>query len=162
VKGSCFRLTLLQVSFMLSATAQHAIRALASLARVPADQSVLGRELAEAAQIPANFLAKVMLILGRAGIVDATRGQGGGYRLAQPPDRIPLMQVAELFDGINARPACFLGEKHDCHDMQACSAHSRWKVVSEAYLEFMTTTTIADLGAGNAPSRLHQVSNFDS
>lgn len=131
---------------MLSATSQHAIRALVCLAQVPEGQSALGREIAQLAGIPTNFLAKIMLILRNAGIVDTTRGLGGGYRLAKHPAQITIMEVAELFDGINARPGCFLGEKHACNDQEACSAHSRWKVVYEAYLDFMTTTTIEDIG----------------
>lgn len=145
---------------MLSATAQHAIRALAQMAQLPEGGSILGRELAESAGIPSNFLAKIMLTLRNAGVIDATRGFGGGYRMLQPPDRITLMQIVELFDGISARPGCFLGEKHGCNDEEACSAHSGWKVVCDAYLRFMTTTTIADIGPNEACSgpRLHSLS----
>lgn len=130
---------------MLSATSQHAIRALVHLAQVPPGKSLLGRELAESADIPANFLAKIMLTLRNAGIVDATRGQGGGYRLAKPASQLTLMPIVELFDGVSARPGCFLGEKHACTDQLACAAHGGWKDVCEAFLKFMTTTTIADL-----------------
>jgi len=145
---------------MLSATAQHAVRALAQVAQLPEGESILGRELSEAAAIPANFLAKIMLTLRNAGLVDATRGLGGGYRLLKRPDEITLMEVAELFDGINARPGCFLGEKHACSDQEACSAHAGWKVVCEAYLAYMTTTTIGDIGANKKSSRprLHSLS----
>ena len=145
---------------MLSATSQHAIRALAHMAQLPVGESILGRQLAEAANIPANFLSKIMLILRNAGIVDATRGQGGGYRLLKRPVEVTLMQVVELFDGISARSGCFLGEKHACNDQEACLAHSGWKVVYEAYLAFMTTTTISDIGLrkGRLRARLHNLS----
>ncbi|MHB8953702.1 MAG: RrF2 family transcriptional regulator [Pirellulaceae bacterium] len=67
---------------ILSAASQHAIRTLVHLAQVPAGESVLGRDLAVRAGIPANFLAKIMLTLRNAGLVDATRGQGSdiGWR----------------------------------------------------------------------------------
>lgn len=131
---------------MLSVTAQHAVRALANMANLPPGESILGRDLSESAGIPANFLAKIMLTLRNAGIVDATRGLGGGYRLSKQPEEITLMEVAELFDGIHARPGCFLGQKHACSDQDACAAHAGWKVVCDAYLNYMTTTTIADIG----------------
>lgn len=144
---------------MLSATSQYAMRALVHLAQAPAGTSMLGRNLAKAADIPANFLAKIMLSLRNAGLVDATRGLGGGYRLAKSPDEITLMQVVELFEGINARPGCFLGEKHGCSDQEACTAHAHWKAVCDAYLTFMTTTTIADIGLAEPRSgrRLHRI-----
>ncbi len=145
---------------MLSATSQHAVRALAHMAHLPVGESILGRELSDLAGIPANFLAKIMLALRNAGIVDATRGLGGGYRLLKSPDQITLMEVVELFDGINARPGCFLGEKHACNDQEACSAHAGWKVVCETYLRYMTTTTIADIGLKERSPRprLHSLS----
>jgi Rrf2 family protein len=148
---------------MLSTTSQHAIRALVHLSRVPEGGLILGRELAELAGIPANFLAKIMLALRNAGLVDATRGQGGGYRLLQSANQIALMQVVELFEGVNATPGCFLGEKHACRDEEACPAHSGWKVVCEAYFQFMTKTTIAQIGRQSdctsvAPSTLHSLS----
>ncbi len=119
----------------------------------------MGRELAEMAGIPANFLAKIMLTLRHAGIVDATRGLGGGYRMLKNPSRVTLMEVAELFDGINARPGCFMGGRHACGVQGSCSAHSRWSAVCEAYLRFMTETTIADVGAGGEAEhpRLHHL-----
>jgi Rrf2 family protein len=145
---------------MLSATSQYAMRALVHLAQSPKGASMLGRDLAKSADIPANFLAKILLILRNAGLVEATRGLGGGYRLAKDPDEITLMQVAELFEGINARPGCFLGEKHGCSDQKACTAHARWKSVCETYLQFMTMTTIADIGLKKPRSRrrLHRIS----
>ena len=93
-----------------------------------------------------------MLSLRNARLVDATRGLGGGYRLVKSPDQISLMQVVELFDGIHARPGCLLGEKQICDDQEACSAHASWKVVREAYLNYLNTTTIGDIGLKKSPA----------
>jgi Rrf2 family protein len=128
------------------------------MAQVPVGESILGRDLSESAGIPANFLAKIMLMLRNAGIVDATRGLGGGYRLVKRPEQITLMQVVDLFDGLSAHPGCFLGERHACNDEQACTAHLGWKGVCEAYYHFMTTTTIADIGLKSGRRRLHSLS----
>lgn len=131
---------------MLSATSQHAIRALVHLSRAEVGEAVLGRDLAKLAGIPPNFLSKIMLSLRNAGIVDATRGQGGGYQLRKSAGEITLMEIARLFEGVNAMPGCFMGEKHACSDEEACTAHSGWKVVCEAYSHFMNSTTIAEIG----------------
>ncbi len=101
---------------MFTATSQHALRALAHLSQVPAGDFILGRQLAEAAGVPANFLSKIMLTLRKAGLVEATRGHGGGYRLVKPARDITLLQVVELFEGANAQPRCVLGEKHLCNN----------------------------------------------
>ncbi len=137
---------------MLSATTQYALRALMHLAQIPPGTSLLGRDLATRAGIPANYLAKILLTLRNAGMVETARGQGGGYRLAKRPDRIVLVEVVDLLEGIRSRPGCFLGEGHDCCDREACSAHPAWKEVRQAYLKFLTTNTIADIGQSRVPA----------
>lgn len=137
---------------MLSVTTEHALRALVELARVPAGAWILGRDLARRASIPANYLAKILLMLRNAGLVEATRGQRGGYRLAKAPEQIFLVQVVDLFEGVRSRPGCFLGESHACNDQEACSAHALWKNVREVYLDFLTRTTIADIGQVRQPA----------
>jgi Rrf2 family protein len=132
---------------MLTATTKHALRALVHLSRVPDGQSILGRDLAEQAKIPANFLAKILLTLRNAGFVEATRGFGGGYRLARDAHDIRLIQIADLFEGASLRKSeCFLGEKRTCNDKGGCSAHPAWKRVREVFLDFLNTQSIADIG----------------
>ena len=96
--------------------------------------------------MPANYLSKIMVTLRNADLVETARGQGGGYRLAKPADQIPLMQIAELFESDRLEPTCLLGESHECCDELGCAVHVRWKKVLEAYLDFLSTTTIADIG----------------
>lgn len=131
---------------MFTATSEYALRALVQLARQPQGESVLGKDLAERAQIPANYLSKILWSLRNAGYLEATRGQGGGYRLAKDPERITLIEIVRLFEGVTAEPGCLLGEQHECSDKTPCSAHAAWKKVKEAYLHFIRSTTLADIG----------------
>ncbi len=135
---------------MLTATTEHALRALVHMASLPKGESILGRDLAERASIPANYLSKLLLTLRNAGYVETTRGFGGGYRLSKSPSQINLIDVVELFEGVRSRPGCLLGEKHDCSDATPCSAHAMWKEVKQAYLSFLESNTIADISRSNA------------
>lgn len=138
---------------MLSTTAKHALRALVRLARLPEGRIMPGRDLAQTAQIPANYLSKILCTLGSAGIIDATRGTGGGYRLQRRPENIPLAEVVELFDRPRLAHRCLLDSDRPCSDEMACGAHKPWSAVKEVYLEFLHTTTLASLAAGDAASR---------
>jgi Rrf2 family protein len=66
-----------------------------------------GRQLS-AAEIAAKYrmsphhLAKVLRALGRARVVSAVRGVGGGYRFSGNVKRVTLMDVIELFEDISA------------------------------------------------------------
>jgi Rrf2 family protein len=130
---------------MLPATCQYALRALAHLASLPRQEFVLGRELARRGSIPQNYLSKILLTLGNNGIIEAARGSGGGYRLTAPPDRIPLMQVVELFDRQVSRSTCLLGLRPVCSDADPCMAHHAWREAKESFFAFMEGTTVADI-----------------
>jgi Rrf2 family protein len=104
----------------------------------------LGRDLARTAQIPANYLSKILLTLRNAGILTTARGTGGGYRLRKSPETIRLLDIVELFDGARAKPACLLGGK-SCSDEDPCPAHESWRDIRAAYVEFLESTTLASV-----------------
>jgi Rrf2 family protein len=52
--------------------------------------------------ISVNHLSKVLRTLGRAGLVEALRGAGGGYRFKGNPRRVTLLDVIELFEPIGS------------------------------------------------------------
>lgn len=134
---------------MLSITAKHALRALVSLAAESDDKPMLGKDLAERADIPANYLSKILLTLGNAGFITATRGMGGGYRLLKSPSEIYLVDIVDLFDKSRMADGCLLDGGRRCTDQTACSAHAAWREVKAVYTRFLEDTTLAALaGAG--------------
>lgn len=137
---------------MLSNTAEYALRAMVHLARRGDETAMLGRDLADSSHVPANYLAKILLDLKKAGLVAAVRGSGGGYRLARPSRDIHLVEIVEIFDHERAHPRCLLDFREECSDHDACTAHEKWKVVRSTYVEFLRTTSLADVAqAEQAP-----------
>jgi Rrf2 family iron-sulfur cluster assembly transcriptional regulator len=133
---------------MLTITSQYALRALSHLAR-QSGEAVLGRDLAQSVEIPANYLSKVLVTLRNAGLVDTTRGSGGGYRLSRPANEIHLIDVVELFEEVSrTRSSCFLGQTRPCSETKPCTAHSAWKGAQAAYLGFLVSTPLSEI-AGN-------------
>ena len=76
-----------------------AIYAVLELAANPEHQ-LSGTEIASKYGISAHHLAKVLRDLGRAGIVEAVRGVGGGYRLTANPKRLTLLDVIQIFEPV--------------------------------------------------------------
>ena len=130
---------------IFSASTTHALRALAWLAAQGGDEAVMGRTLAGKLQLPPDYLAKILATLARKGVLVATRGVKGGYRLARAPDRIRLIDVVEPFEGRRARPGCLLQPDRPCRDSGPCSAHRAWAEVKRAYMEFLEKGTLADI-----------------
>lgn len=129
---------------MLSTTSEYALRALAHLAQQPSGAALLGRDLAHAVDIPANYLSKILLTLRNAGLVATSRGSGGGYRLRKPAGEIFLIDVVELFDEISrSTPSCFLRHTRPCSSKTPCTAHAAWSDLQAAYLGFLVSTPLS-------------------
>jgi len=52
--------------------------------------------------VSSHHLAKVMHVLGRAGLVRSVRGVGGGYRFSGNIRRITLLDIVELFEKLGS------------------------------------------------------------
>lgn len=141
---------------MFSLTSEHAFRALAALACSSDDETVLARILSSSAGAPISYLSKILGTLTKAGILRASPGPGGGYRLAQPAEQIPLVDVVKLFEGLKTRPDCLFESGRECSDDNPCGAHESFKELRKVYIEFLESTTIADIAgladAGGVPA----------
>lgn len=66
-------------------------------------EQVSAAEIAGKYNVSGHHLAKVLRELARAGLLESTRGVGGGYRFLGNARRLTLMDVIELFEDISAR-----------------------------------------------------------
>jgi len=134
-----------------SPTCQHALRALIYLAEKDAPGPVLVREIADAAGVPRQSLAKILHALRNQGLVRSTKGPGGGYRLARSGDIMRIVEVIEAVDGhIELDKSCVLGLDR-CTDHASCALHDVWKVFRENYYTTISNMTLRD--AANALKR---------
>jgi Rrf2 family protein len=59
-------------------------------------------EIGEKYGVSSHHLAKVMHVMGRAGLVRSVRGAGGGYKFAGNARRVTLLDVAQLFEDLSS------------------------------------------------------------
>ena len=81
-----------------TAQEEYGLRCLLQIAREPTG-SVTIPEIAKREALTPAYVAKLMRVLRRVGLVKSTRGQKGGYRLAYPPDRMNLGMVLAALGG---------------------------------------------------------------
>ena len=86
----------------LQKATRFALYSVLECARDP-DRQVSATEIAEKYEVSIHHLSKVLRELGRAGILEAARGVGGGYRFKGNPRRLTLMDVIALFEDISSR-----------------------------------------------------------
>ncbi len=136
--------------------AEYGVRLLVELGR-HAEQGtpVSLKAVADAESLPLAYLERIAALLKKAGLVEATRGAHGGYRLARPASEIRMHEVVTALDGPVAPMACFVddfgdGAKVLCshHDHgELCATKLLWMRVQGGVTDALRRTTLQELVA---------------
>ncbi len=129
---------------LLTQTAEYALRALATLARLGPGESLRAADLARETSVPAQYLSKVLRRLVASGLLRAQKGHGGGFSLARGPSTIRVADVLEALDSAPIVGRCAFGWGK-CNDAQPCPLHPVWSKLSESFQTWTSTTTLADV-----------------
>ena len=131
----------------LTRKTEYALLALRYLARLEPQQHASVRQIAEWYAIPDQLLAKVMQSLKAGAIIASTKGHRGGYRLAKPLDKTPLLEVLGLFRVTAELVDCLSHDHTDCAQQARCDIKGPLAVLNHALLAPLTGLTLADLFA---------------
>jgi Rrf2 family transcriptional regulator, nitric oxide-sensitive transcriptional repressor len=111
------------------------------------DQPVTITEIADSPGISRSHLTKIVHQLGTQGLLETTRGRGGGMRLIKPAADINVGAVVRQTETDFAMVECFEGGSNHC----GLSPHCRLKGVlhqaTDAYLAVLDAVSLADLVA---------------
>ena len=128
----------------LSPAAGYAIRAVLYMASQTPDRRCEAQEIAQQEDIPVQFLWKILQLLCRGHLLRSVRGTGGGYRLAVPPEQIPLITIVEAVGDSTGADECLLRFRN-CSSDEPCALHERWAALKAQFSELLEKTTVADL-----------------
>lgn len=128
----------------LTKRGDYAVRAMLALARAEGAGPVSVRRIAEEMAIPVRFLPQVMADLHRAGLVAASPGRTGGYRLARASSAVTLLDVIEAVEGESRRRTCVL-RGGPCGVDGQCAVHAVFFAGQEAFLDVFASATLATL-----------------
>ncbi|MBI4718096.1 MAG: Rrf2 family transcriptional regulator [Planctomycetes bacterium] len=134
----------------MTRSSEYALRALIYLAQHQDGRPIPGREIAKGAGIPAKYLQKILGDLTRCGVLAASPGRKGGFRLSRPAERIQLLEVLTPFERFQLR-RCPFGNVV-CSDAHPCRAHHEWKKVVEAEQGFLREMTLDDVAEPLEPA----------
>ncbi|MCT2589044.1 Rrf2 family transcriptional regulator [Streptomyces sp. N2-109] len=77
-----------------------------TLAQLEAGATASAAQLARYYDLPAAYLAKQLQTLVKAGVLVATTGPRGGFRLGRQPSEITLLHIVEAVDGAASPYEC--------------------------------------------------------
>src|SRR5260370_19016336 len=153
----------------LSKRTQYSLRALYALTRKYGAGPVLITNLAQDESIPKKSLEQILLSLKSVGFVASKEGEGGGYVLAQPPEKITIGAVIRAIEGPLAPLACASETRFrkcdECVDVQTCGSRIVMRQVRDAMAAILdqTNLTMVCEQVDNARTKRTQarVINFD-
>jgi Rrf2 family protein len=90
----------------LSEGVEWALHCVLLIAEAPDGMALPRRVLAEHHELPEAYLAKHLQSLVRAGLLQATPGPSGGFRLARPASLISVLDVVEAIEGAASPFVC--------------------------------------------------------
>ncbi|HEY7600277.1 MAG TPA: Rrf2 family transcriptional regulator [Candidatus Limnocylindrales bacterium] len=130
----------------LTRRADYAVRAMLCLARAGGER-LSGPTIAATTGSPPRFVTQVMGDLVAAGLVRATLGRSGGYRLAKSARRISILDIVGAIEGDARRRTCVL-RAAACRGDRACEVHEIFSSAQDALLERLAMVTLASAAAG--------------
>ena len=135
-----------------SQACKYCIRAVLYLAEHGEGKPVMSRQIAAILKVPEPFLAKILQLLSKRGVLRSFKGRGGGFVLARPPGEIYLGEVVEAVEGSHFGQACILGLE-ECSAEDPCHLHSQWSRFKEEMLEVMRKQSIEEVMQKSIASR---------
>ena len=135
----------------LPASTEWVLHCATTLAQLEPGDTASTKQLAEYFDLPAPYLAKQLQALVKAGLLAATTGPRGGFRLARPASDITLLQLVEAVDGAASPYECREIRQRgrgalppeDCRD--TCILARKMEEAHDAWRRQLAATTLAGI-----------------
>ncbi len=108
-------------------------------------QMVTISELAETHGLSRNHLMKIVTDLGRQGVLQTTRGRGGGLQLLKDPARIRVGDVVRASETDFRLVECFAPDSNLCTLSGSCRLKRVFDAALRAYFKELDGVTLADI-----------------
>ncbi|GAA0259806.1 Rrf2 family transcriptional regulator [Saccharothrix mutabilis subsp. mutabilis] len=129
-----------------------------TLAQLEPGATASAAQLAEYYDLPAPYLAKQLQALVKAGVLAATTGPRGGFRLGRPAADITLLHIVEAVDGAASPYECQEIRQRgkgalpaeDCRD--TCILARKMADAHDAWRQSLAAVSLADVLAELPPT----------
>ena len=142
---------------MLSKSSKYAIRAVLYLSLNSNDNKKYNpKDIADAIEIPAPFLAKTLQELTKKNLISSTKGRNGGFFLSDDNKLNSMLSIIECIDGLHKFDECFIGLPK-CSDHSPCAVHHIVAPLRNDLLRVLTNNNIDDFTKELAQGKIHIV-----
>lgn len=129
----------------LTTKGRFAVTAVLDLTTNQGDGPVSLGEISARQKISLSYLEQLFGKLRRNGLVNSTRGPGGGYMLARSVDEISVADIIAAVDEPIDATQC--GGQENCVDDQKCITHDLWEGLNEHIFSYLRDIKLGKLVA---------------
>lgn len=135
---------------MISTRGRYALRVMIDLAEHIDEGYIPLQTIAKRQGISEKYLESILAVLSKAGLLDAVRGKGGGYRLSKPAKEYAAFEVLSLTEGTLAPVTC-LERGQQCENAVNCRTLPLWQGLDQVIAAYLCSYTLADLTREEKP-----------
>lgn len=135
---------------MISTRGRYALRVMIDLAEHIDEGYIPLHTIAKRQGISEKYLESILAVLSKAGLLDAVRGKGGGYRLSKPAKEYTAFEVLSLTEGTLAPVTC-LERGQQCENAVNCRTLPLWQGLDQVIAAYLCSYTLADLTREEKP-----------
>ena len=143
---------------LITRNTDYAMRALCYIAK-QAKASVSAAEMVAELRIPRPFLRKILQTLSGEGLLTSTKGQGGGFALALPPEKVLLTDLIRIFQNTIQLNECVFKKKL-CPNRGTCVLKKEIDSIEQDVLKRLRGITIASLVSSGKTSSLQKKGKY--
>lgn len=129
---------------MISTRGRYALRVMLNLATNEGEAYIPLDSIARREGISEKYLEGILAVLSRAGMVQALRGKGGGYKLSRRPEEYPIGEILRLTEKTLAPVSC-LEAGMDCPQAADCPTFPLWQGLDKVIDDYLMAHTLQDL-----------------
>lgn len=129
----------------ISTKSRYALRIMIFLAENYPLGHIPIKDIADKEMLPLKYTEQIMNKLVKAGLVNATRGNRGGYRLANLPQNYTVNQIVKVMEIFKTVTPCSDNKSAQCPNSEKCVAADVWQLLQSTIDELLDNITLLDI-----------------
>lgn len=130
---------------MITRETDYALRAMLWLGRCEEGSTVATSVLAREMAIPYRFLRRIASKLTNAGLLQSSRGKGGGLKIAKPTTEINLLDIICAVDAKDVALNSCLTERNCCSRSGECVVHATLQTIQDQIHQALSDCSLDEL-----------------
>lgn len=129
----------------ISTKSRYALRMLLDLAEHKNEGFIALKDIAARQNISKKYLEQIIPLLNRSDILQASRGNQGGYKLAKSPSEYTVGAILRITEGSISMISCLDTTPNTCENIENCMTLDVWKGLNDIVKEYLDSITLQDI-----------------